>query len=102
AERLVERVLSRSRRVELIARGAPPSLAEPPLSQPAGLPPRIVVQRPAVAGEGSRAPAHDGAPARPPAPLTPIPAALDLGRLTDQVMSAIDGRLTAQAERLGR
>lgn len=103
AQRVVERVLSRSRRVELLAPGAPPSsTAELPLSQPPGLPPRLVVQRAVATTGDSRPPAHDGAPARPSTPPAPIPPALDLGRLTDQVMSAIDGRLIAQAERLGR
>jgi hypothetical protein len=100
--RLVERVLSRSRRVELMARSAPPSAAlrarEPELL---GLPPRLVLQR---AGSGSRSSRElaSEAPPRTPAPPAQIQPALDLGRLTDQVMSAIDGRLTAHAERLGR
>lgn len=102
-ERLVERLLSRSRRVELLARSAPPGAAVRAAGAEApALPPRIVLQRTASVTAESPARASDAPPPRAPAPPVAVPPSLDLGRLTDQVMSAIDGRLTAHAERLGR
>jgi hypothetical protein len=101
AERMVERVLARSRRVEVVARGAAPGSAAPPALRHE-LPPALVVQRAAPAPDDSRAHAREAAHARAATPAEPAAPPLDLGRLTDQVMSAIDGRLTAHAERLGR
>jgi hypothetical protein len=101
AQRVVERALSRSRRVELFARSVPPDRVASPRERP-GLPPPLVLQRPAAAPQEPRPPAREGPPGRPPAQRDPITDAVDVGRLTDQVMSAIDGRLTAHAERLGR
>jgi hypothetical protein len=101
AERLVERVLARSRRVEVLVRPGPQGTVASALG-PMTTPPPLVVQygapdpgRPAEPQTTQRAPA-----AAQPAPV--IPADVDLARLTDHVVTAIDSRLTAQAERLGR
>jgi hypothetical protein len=102
AERVLERALSKSRRVEVLYRSAPAAtlLAEGDRSR---MPPPLVVQhmaarhqvegesRPAGPREATRPASHDSARAD-----------LDLGRITDHVVTAIDNRLAAHAERLGR
>ena len=119
AERLVERTLARSTRVDVLVRpgatvapaaarvfGAP---APAPAAAPAARAAELVVRRPAVAAEEDRV--ARGRPGRAAEPLEPGAARtaatstvppVDLVRLTDQVVAAIDGRLTSQAERLGR
>ena len=100
AERLVERVLSRSKRVEVLVRPGPKGTVASALGSMT-TPPPLVIQhgapeqrRPAEPQTARRAPAAQPAPA--------IPTDVDLARLTDHVVTAIDSRLTAQAERLGR
>jgi hypothetical protein len=103
AERMLERALSRSRRVELLVR-AEHSVTPAPAGDRmrAALPPELVVQRGTPAPPDPRGePESDRPPAAPLAVREPAAPELDLGRLTDQVVSAIDGRLTVHAERLG-
>ena len=131
AERLVERTLARSTRVEVLARpgatvapaaarvfdapGTPPAArfdatATPPAAVPVTRPAELVVRRPAAAAEeedraarerlGRAAELLESGAAR--AAATPAVPPVDLVRLTDQVVAAIDGRLASQAERLGR
>jgi hypothetical protein len=101
SERVLERALSRSRRVELLVRSAPGSAVARAAGGP-DLPPRLVVQRAAAppAAESTQPARHDQLSR--PAPRDLASPELDLGRLTDQVVGAIDGRLAAHAERLGR
>lgn len=67
-----------------------------------------VVTRTMAAGPGPDTPAavagasRPAAPAPASAPGVVAPAPLDLGRITDHVLTAMDDRLTAYAERLGR
>ncbi|HEY7619505.1 MAG TPA: hypothetical protein VH834_07015 [Solirubrobacteraceae bacterium] len=124
-ERLVERLSARGLRAETGppgapgANGAPGRLAVP---TPAMVPPRawqpplrtVVVQRATAAPDGGAEP--PAAPALPSAadlraaaqpPLRAAAAAgggggLDLARVTDQVIAAIDRRIVVQRERLGR
>jgi hypothetical protein len=103
AERMLERALSRSRRVELLVRAEHRVTSAPAGDRMrAALPPELVVQRGTPAPPDPRGePESDRPPAAPLAVREPAAPELDLGRLTDQVVSAIDGRLTVHAERLG-
>ena len=111
SERLVERTLARGRRIETVASPATPSapgaarpLLAPVLASPVR--PELVTRRWSATDQS------DGVPPRPSAPVfhAPPPGAasvgelptLDVDRLTDEVLSAIDSRLVARAERLGR
>jgi hypothetical protein len=100
-ERVLERALSRSRRVELLVRSAPAPGVTRGVTAP-DLPPQLVVQRAPAPGaaESPQAPRQDSFSR--PSPRELAQHELDLGRLTDSVVTAIDGRLTAHAERLGR
>jgi hypothetical protein len=124
AERVVERIVARGTRVEVVGREGVPAPAtslgrrsgSPLGAGPAGPAPfaggpahpaPLVVRRPtafaASQGESGGLPGG-GQPAGSPARI-PVPVAapsIDLVRLTDQVVTAIDARLTAQSERLGR
>jgi len=122
-EHLVERVRARGVRVE----AGPPGVAgaegasgRPGAPAPATAPGRAwhPPVRTVVVRRGATAPAAEGsvpAPLAPPgaaewrsaaeAPLraaAPGTGALDLGRVTDQVIAAIDRRIVVQRERLGR
>ena len=110
-ERLVRRLASRDARLDSVA---PTGQARPPLApaaapaSPAPPPPvPRVVRRPA---DGAASPSADGAaPARATrtglvrqgASAAPVGDA-ELGRLADRVVEAIDRRLVAQRERMGR
>lgn len=116
AEQLVRHLISREKRIEYLATAGMP---DTPLRNPrhAVIPDGVektpgISRRlaPAVAKMARRneEPAADN---RPPAAKTlPVagdqrsvaPPAIDLNRLTDQVIQAIDRRIVAQRERLGR
>jgi hypothetical protein len=107
-ERLLTRLLDRGVRVE----GAPaprPGAAAPAASSPLASPRAGLVMRrgeaPDEPAPGRARPAAygDPGPLTPPsADPAPPPSAVDVGRLTDQVLSAIDHRIVAHSERLGR
>jgi len=105
AERVVERLLSRARRVDVVVR--PPAAGAEMQREHAAPdpPPALVVQRPAAPAAAATLERHPDALSRtaPGMPDAAPPAPpIDLGQITDQVVSAIDYRLSAQAERLGR
>jgi hypothetical protein len=113
AERLVERLFARGTRVEVSTGPVASHLGQPPRGVPAlASPPQLTVRRSEpAAGDERRDERHErlgkvensvaAADARTPSCAAADPV-VDVGRLTDQVVAAIDQRLVAQAERLGR
>lgn len=112
AQRLVERLLVRGTSSEVSA-GSPESRSEPPrpaliLTQP---PQMTVLRSDRTSGDERREEQRElpgaverslaAADLRAPA-LAAAEPGVDVGRLTDQVVAAIDRRLVVQAERLGR
>jgi hypothetical protein len=113
AQRLVERLLVRGTRIEVSTGSVEGRRSEPP--RPARMltqPPQLTVLRSdratrderredqrELSGAVERSPA--AADLRAPA-LSAAELGVDVRRLTDQVVAAIDRRLVAQAERLGR
>jgi hypothetical protein len=110
SERLLERTLGRGRRIET---GASPQAPHAQVAtyalhaQPSAAPllTTLVTRREPPT---TRADAIEAGPSAPlfqaPSRAAAVaePPTLDVGRLTDQVLSAIDSRLVARAERLGR
>jgi hypothetical protein len=112
AERLLERLVSRGERVEVIHRPPPAALGR------TGAPhrkdtarPELLVRRAAdaVADDGAhrqaprlRGSGSDVLTAASARSIPPAEPTVDVSRVTDQVLAAIDGRLIAQGERLGR
>jgi len=128
--RMLERIIAREQRVHAIttlrdatnaaiAANAPPNSAQPTPPPSAARSVEMVTRRPPAPPPATtpepkpsfpptlRAPAQVWAmpspPPRPGAPATPIPLSpAELGRLTDQVVRAIDRRVVATRERQGR
>jgi hypothetical protein len=122
---LVERLLMRRERVERVPAPCPPAAVAPlapavtvlstPAVTPPTVPPRlptVVLRRTTIEHRGADAPADRPKTATPPAvPTVPAPVLappepsgtpLAGGRLVDEVLAAIDRRIVAQRERLGR
>jgi hypothetical protein len=116
SERFTRRFVERGERVESVRQrpgtaALPVTRADAPaasLAQPA---PRLLYRPPSAAtvSEAGQAPVafpRDAAPRQPlpaqRASLAPELAPADINRLTDQVIQAIDHRIIAQRERLGR
>jgi hypothetical protein len=114
--RLAERLVLRTERIVAPAWGSPPAPPAAPGRPPAGagaLTPLVVLRpthrlgnagvseepRPAQPGGSGVEPPFGQAGTGAPAPAAP---GVDLARLTDQVIQAIDRRIVAQRERLGR
>jgi hypothetical protein len=122
AEQLVRRLLARGRRVEAAPSADRARVRQglwlesagdevPAVPVPAVRPvPRILRQaapadvgRAAMPGtDESERPAHREEPPTTGVPPRPPDPAIDLNRLTDEVIQAIDRRIVAQRERLGR
>ena len=107
-ERLLTRLLHRGVRVEGAAAPRPDAEA-PAVRSPLATPRAELVMRRGEAtpepapGRARSAPYDEPGPGPQPAGApAALPAAVDVGRLTDQVLSAIDRRIVSHSERLGR
>lgn len=116
-EEIMRRLVERGERVPSLAvpgarqQSAAPELARPAVEvTPSARPVPMTVQRPAPASAAPPQPAPvstpdaPGAPHRPPTPFpqAEAPPPIDIDRLTDQVVRAIDRRIIAHRERMGR